>query len=92
MPKKQRRFWHLVTFSPDDFLIPYFDFQLTYMYMGWNTGGYHNEGLTTEEKEALPGDVLIRVTDPNYWSYYEWYIKSLNSYYKHFKMYEGYDF
>ena len=83
---------HLVTFSPDDFLIPYFDFQLTDMYMGWNTGGYHNEGLTTEEKEALPGVVLIRVTDPNYWSYYEWYIKSLNSYYKHFKMYEGYDF
>ena len=83
---------HLVTFSPDGHLIPYFDFQLTDMYMGWNTGGYHNDGLSTDEKEALPGVVLTRVTDPTYWSYYNWYIKSLNSYYKHFKMYEGYEF
>ena len=82
---------HLVTFSPD-YLIPYFDFQLTDMYMGWNTGGYHNDGLTSDEKEALPGVVLTRVTDPGYWSYYHWNIKSLNGYYKHFKMYEGYEF
>ena len=83
---------HLVTFSPYGQLIPYFDFQLSDMYNSWPSGGYHNEGLTPDEKAALPGEVLLRVTDRYEWSYDEWNIKSLNGYYKFFKMYEGYEF
>ncbi|MBR6475701.1 MAG: substrate-binding domain-containing protein [Lachnospiraceae bacterium] len=83
---------HLVSFVADGYLVPRFDFQLSDMYDSWKTGGGYIEGLTTDEKAALPGEVLLRVIDRGNWSYFDWNIKSLNGYYKHFKMYEGYEF
>lgn len=83
---------HLISFRGDEYLIPVFDFQLSDMYLAWRTGGYHRDGLSSKERESLPGSVLLRVTEDYSWHYNEWYIRSLNEYYKHLKIYDGYEF
>ena len=79
---------HLVSFNNSKEFAPVFDFCLD----GSMSANEHTNTLSVEEKQGLPSEVFICVTDSSYWDYQNWDVMNMNDYYCHLKIYEGYDF